>query len=290
MTDNDVDYQEVNDAKASMDHIYDQADPRAYFRELKPLGYCIPGWAKPVFAKLVRHLRRRPDEPIRVLDLGCSYGVNAALLKHDLTMANLYAHWTQDRLAEASPQDVVAYDRRYFESLEADENLEVVGLDRARNAIGYGKSAGLLDEAFAVDLEEGNPTDEMCDALAPVDLQVSTGCVGYVTERTFESLVPVITRGRQPWLANFVLRMFPVDVIAESLASHGYVTEKLANRTFVQRRFGSADEEASVRAQLEAVGIDPSPEIESGCLLAEFYLSRPEAEAARIPVAELLAA
>jgi hypothetical protein len=31
-------YDEINDAKTTMDHIYDHADPRAYFRELKSVG------------------------------------------------------------------------------------------------------------------------------------------------------------------------------------------------------------------------------------------------------------
>ena len=43
----DTIYDEANDAKASMEHIYDQPDPRAYFRELAKLDYAIPGHAKP---------------------------------------------------------------------------------------------------------------------------------------------------------------------------------------------------------------------------------------------------
>ena len=78
----DAEFEKINEAKANMDHIYDQSDPRAYFRELKKLGYGIPGAAKPIFQKLISHLRHRPNDTVHVLDLGCSYGVNAALLKH----------------------------------------------------------------------------------------------------------------------------------------------------------------------------------------------------------------
>ena len=80
----DAAFEEINGAKATMDHIYNQHDPRAYFRELTKLDYAIPGRAKPVFQKLIRHLQERRDEMVSVLDLGCSYGVNAALLKHDV--------------------------------------------------------------------------------------------------------------------------------------------------------------------------------------------------------------
>jgi hypothetical protein len=37
----------------------------------------------------------------------------------------------------------------------------------------------------------------------------STGCVGYVTEKSFESLLLSMTQGRSPWTSNFVLQMFP---------------------------------------------------------------------------------
>ena len=106
MNEND-DYQDSNEAKASMDHIYDQRDPRAYFRELKTHGYSIPDQAKPVFTCLIDRLRERRSGLVRVLDLGCSYGVNAALLKHDLSMEKLYDHWSQPRLSDATPTQVV---------------------------------------------------------------------------------------------------------------------------------------------------------------------------------------
>jgi len=90
---------DANEAKANMDHIYDQPDPRAYFRELRKLSYAIPGVAKPIFQKLISRLRRQRNDTVHVLDLGCSYGVNAALLKHDLSMPDLYDHWGEDDIA-----------------------------------------------------------------------------------------------------------------------------------------------------------------------------------------------
>jgi hypothetical protein len=37
-----------------------------------------------------------------VLDLGCSYGVNAALLKHDLSMRELYERWGQNGIVRVN--------------------------------------------------------------------------------------------------------------------------------------------------------------------------------------------
>ncbi|MFQ5626223.1 MAG: class I SAM-dependent methyltransferase, partial [Methyloligellaceae bacterium] len=217
----DATFEEINEAKASMDHIYDQPDPRAYFRELKKLGYAIPSAAKPIFQKLISHRRRGQDDTIHVLDLGCSYGVNAALLKHDLSMGDLYEHWAQEGLADAAPEEVVEYDQRFFTDLDEPENIEVIGLDVAENAVAFAEEVGLLDEGLAFNLETEPLPASAEEELAPVDLVTSTGCVGYVTEKSFERLLPVITRDRQPWIANFVLRMFPFDAIEETLSDWG---------------------------------------------------------------------
>ncbi|NND49206.1 MAG: class I SAM-dependent methyltransferase [Rhizobiales bacterium] len=286
---NDIAYDEINEAKADMDHIYDRSDPRAYYRELKKLGYAIPGAAKPIFQKLISRLQRRQEEPVTVLDVGCSYGVNAAILKHDLTMPELYDHWAQKSFADASREDVVECDQHFFANLDDADDVEVIGLDEAENAVRFAEEVGLLDEGLAVNLEtEPLPVDAR-EQLASVDLMVSTGCVGYVTEKTFDRLLPAVSQGQQPWIANFVLRMFPYDAIDEALSERGYVTEKLEGHTFVQRAFASATEQEQVVARLREMGIDPSGKETEGNLLAEFYLSRPIEHARKEPIEQVLA-
>lgn len=283
----DTAFEDINEAKASMDHIYNQPDPRAYFRELKKLGYAIPGAAKPIFQKLVSHLRRRRNETVHVLDLGCSYGVNAALLKHDLSMPELYDHWGQDKLTDATPEEVVAYDQRFFAALDEPEDIEVIGLDQAEQAVEFAEESGLLDEGLAINLEMESLPAQAVEELSPVDLVVSTGCVGYVTEKSFDRLLPAVTQGEPPWLANFVLRMFPFNDIEEILNDQGYVTEKLEGHTFIQRRFASSEEQEQVLKQLRELAIDPTGKESEGHLLAEFYLSRPRAEATQQPMERL---
>jgi SAM-dependent methyltransferase len=286
----DATFDEINEAKANMDFVYDQSDPRAYFRELKKLGYAIPSAAKPIFQKLIGHLQRRQDDTVHVLDLGCSYGVNAALLKHDLSMPQLYQHWGQKRLADATPEEVIEYDQRFFADLDEPEDIEVIGLDVAENAVAFAEEVGLLDEGLAINLETEPLPASAEEKLAPVDLVTSTGCVGYVTEKSFERLLPAITRDRQPWIANFVLRMFPFDAIEETLSGWGYITEKLEGQTFVQREFASTEEQGQVLEQLRDEGIDPAGKEAEGNLLAEFYLSRPIKDAAEVPIERLFAA
>lgn len=286
----DTVFENINGAKVNMEHIYDQPDPRAYSRELEKLGYAIPGAAKPVFQKLVSHLRRRQNDTVRVLDIGCSYGVNAALLKYNLSMPELYEHWGQSALQDATPGEVASTDRKFFDDLDEREDISVTGLDQAEPAIAYALQAGLLDEGLAVNLETDAVPKPATENLALVDLVTSTGCVGYVTEKSFQGLLPSMTRGRSPWIGNFVLRMFPFNSIEETLRDWGYVTEKLEGKTFVQRRFAAAEEQEEVLDQLRELGIDPIGKESEGQLLAEFYLSRPAYEVEAAPIERLLSA
>jgi SAM-dependent methyltransferase len=286
----DVAFYEINKAKTNMDNIYDQSDPRAYFRELETLGYAIPTAAKPVFQKLISHRRRSQDDTVHVLDIGCSYGVNAALVKHDLSMGDLYKHWTEYGLAEAGPEEIVEYHQRFLADLDEPEDIKVIGLDVAENAVVFAEKVGLLDKGLAINLETEPLPASAEERLASVELVTSTGCIGYVTEKSFERLLPAITRDRQPWIANFVLRMFPFDPIEETLSGWGYVTEKLEGQTFVQREFASREEEGQILENLREGGIDPAGKEAEGSLLAEFYLSRPIKEAAEMPIERLFAA
>jgi len=282
-------FEEINVAKANMDDVYDQSDPRAYFRELHKLDYAIPDNAKPIFQKLIHQLQKRRDDTVNVLDLGCSYGVNAALLKHDLSMKELYEHWDQKALVEATSEEVLNHDRRFLDNLDEPEDISVIGLDQADAAITFAKDSGLLDNGITVNLESEPLSALETKELAPVDLVISTGCVGYMTEKSFESLLPAVTQGQQPWIANFVARMFPFDTIEETLSNWGYVTEKLEGRVFDQRHFASAQEQEQVIDQLSTQGIDPTGKETEGHLLAEFYLSRPANEVAKTPIGQLLA-
>lgn len=281
---------DISEAKANMDHIYDLPDPRAYFRELRKHGYAIPGVAKPIFQKLISCLRHQRNDTVHVLDLGCSYGVNAALLKHDLSMPDLYDHWGKGEFSGIEPEVLIASDLRYFSNLDEQADITVTGLDQAESAISFGEESGLLDEGLAINLETEPLPGAATKNLALVDLVTSTGCVGYLTEKSFERLLPTLTQGRSPWIGNFVLRMFPFDAIEDTLKEWGYVTEKLEGRTFVQRNFVSDEEQEQVLQQMRELGIDPDGKESEGQLLAEFYLSRPADEVAAASIDQLLAA
>ncbi len=282
-------FEEINEVKFNMDHIYDQTDPRAYFHALKNVDYTIPGEAKPIFEKLINLLQSNRDDRICMLDIGCSYGINAALLKYDLSIDVLYAHWRQKSLKGATTEEVVENDKDFFSNLVEATDVDVIGLDIAENALTYAEEAGLINESVSLNLENEILSDEARKDLAPVDLVTSTGCVGYVTEKSFERLLPAVSQDMKPWFANFVLRMFPFEQIEQTLDEAGYVTEKLEGYPFVQRAFESEQEKDQVISKLLENGIDPNGLETEGNLLAEFYLSRPIEDVSKISFDEIMA-
>ncbi|NKZ04722.1 methyltransferase type 12 [Actinomadura latina] len=260
--------------KISLDHIYTRPDPRAYFSTLRDLDYNIPELAKPHFQRVIAEYREARRVPVpTVLDIGCSYGINAALVKHGATMAELYDRYSGRDAHRQTRATLLSRDRELVRSGEPADPVRFIGLDASDSALSYALDAGLLDGAVHADLENGDPTDEQRARLAATDLVISTGCLGYVTERTISRIVGAC-EGRPPWMAHFILRMFPFDPIEETLAAAGYETVR-RDGLFRQRRFATDEEQAGVLERLSDAGVDPSGLETGGWFYAQLYISKP---------------
>ena len=262
--------------KLSLDHVYNQPDPRDYFSVLSKLDYRVPELAKPFFKRLLDARREVNGEAAaKIVDVGCSYGVNAALLKYDLSLDDLYRLYSEE--APADEETLLARDRALF-SASADEALSFVGVDAAPNAITYAVDAGIMDAGVSTNLEREEPSDADLRAVENSDMIISTGCVGYVTKTSLEHLVEA-GRDKGTWMANFVLRMFDYQPVEEMLSERGYVTERFDGALFPQRRFVSATEQAHVLDNLRKRGISPEAAESEGWYLAELHVSRPADQA-----------
>ncbi len=284
----ELSYADANAGKANFEWTYNQLDPRAYHSALGNFAYDIPERAAPVFRRLFDALRRcRQLDTITAVDLGCSYGINATLLKHDLSMADLRAHYASFD-AEASPREVLALDQKVFSPDKARGDLKVLGLDRAQFATAYAYWAGTLDGAIAENLEEDDPSEQAARTLCDCDAIISTGTVGYIGMPSFDRIIKATAHKAQPWIASFVLRMFDYAPIADRLAAQGYVTETLTGVYFAQRRFVGRREQAHVETILRQRGLDPAGLESEGSYVAECFVSRPKDEVATAPLKQLL--
>lgn len=268
--------------------LYNSKDPRNYFKYLGQLDYIIPHLAQPIFGQLIRARQELQSEPVTVLDLGCSYAINGALMKYALNYEELRQRYTAPPLQTLTSDELLELDRHFYRSWPAQPGVRVIGLDISENAIRYAEKCGLLDRGLAIDLENRDLAPDEAADLADVDIIVSTGCVGYVTAKTFARVMNAIRPGCVPWVASFVLRMFAFDEIEDTLAGYGLVTELYEGATFVQRRFANREEmEATIRA-VERRGLDTYGHETDGLYHANLYISRPPEEIERCPIQKLV--
>ncbi len=264
-----------NTGKIILDDIYDAPNPSNYYNTLSQLKYQIPERAKPVFQNLIREYRQQSHkEKVRILDIGSSYGVNAMLLKCDTDMASLNLHYAELKSKNISTSQMIKQDELFIKNNVKDHNLEILGLDKASNAIEYAIRAKILDGGVDDNLEDNRPSLEAMKTLEKIDIITSTGCIGYVTEKTLKWLLK-INSPKSPWMINFVLRMFPFDEVSSELEKFGYTTEKIEKIKFPQRKFANKKEEKQVLKRLEELGIDPTGYEANGWFYANAYISRP---------------
>lgn len=255
----------TGERKADFSSIYDRPDPRAYFTTLVPLEYQVPAHALPVVESVLdRH-------PGTVLDVCCSYGINATLLRHDIGHDGLGAHAADPARAGLPAEEVIAQDREFLAARRRAPARRVLGLDASRPAIDYALATGVLAAGWAEDLEAADPSPSLAAALGEVSLVLCTGGVGYVGPATFDR---ILTHAPDAWVLAFVLRVFPYDDVARVLAGHGLVTEKLPG-THRQRRFADDAEAAAALHDLRLLGLDPAGREADGWFHAEAFLSRP---------------
>lgn len=270
-------------SKADFGDVYNQPDPRSYYRTLGVLDYEIPAHGAVVFDLLLDEMGGRADKT--VLDVCCGYSANAALLNHDIELADLYEHY--GHLENAAANDITEIDRRWFAEHSRPDPVSVIGLDVAGNAVRYATLAGLLDQGLVADLETGQPDEEITHALAAADLVTVTGGVGYVGEKTFRAIVEA-SGDDPPWVAALCLRWVDYTPIAGALGDLGLVTERLDGYCVPQRRFAHDEERQAALAGVRVRGLDPAPELQLDAHCAELYVSRPPEAARTIPVADIL--
>lgn len=268
----------INLSKANFDEIYIQDDPRGYFSVLGALDYMIPDLAEPVVRQILAARMRRHDVQPTVLDVGCSYGINAAVHRFPLGFSALRNRYARHEMTALSSAELASLDRKFYESWPETGSARFLGLDISAPAIRYAKHVGLIDDGVIADLEEAPLSPADAAIISRANVILSTGAVGYVTEKTYRKLLDAMPN--PPWVISFVLRMFPFDKLAQTLEEHGLVTEKLTGATFVQRRFRDVKEFERTLEELAARGIDTTGLETDGLFQAELFLSRPAQDVA----------
>jgi hypothetical protein len=268
-------------AKADFSDLYLQPDPRQLYTTLGTLDYRVPEFALPVIND-VHH-------DGTVLDVCCSYGVGAAQLRYDVSIADLSARYSDPVMAELDTSALIATDREFFASRTPWREVHVVGLDASAPAIRYALDVGLMTDGWAEDLERSEPSTALTTGLADVTTITCTGGIGYIGSATFERILAAHPDPTNLRAVLFVLRVFDYAEIIDVFADRGLIAERLPDVTFPQRRFANAAEQESALSGLAAQGIVAVGQEHTGWFHAECVVIRPADQAARVPIDQLTA-
>jgi carnitine O-acetyltransferase len=243
-------YDEQNRVKASFDAAYTSQTPHQYLYNMTAVDYRMADYMNPFLnAAVDASVSPPPKRPVRILDLGCSYGVSGALLKTDCSYQELAQFFQDETSLEYS--SCVIESKRWLESHVGREDVEVVGFDSSAAAIRFATAARMIDKGITRNLEEHESelTEDERSLIRQCDVLLSTGVIGYVTEKTVGPILDEFghdVRGPLGAVAIMsVLELFDPEPIAESFAEHGYRFGQLPIR-IPQRRFVDEEEREGV--------------------------------------------
>lgn len=261
------------------DDTYDRPDCRAYFRMMDALGYRNQHHAVAAFrAGLDELTRLRGISSPRVFDFASSYGIVSLLMGWDVTLAAVFRRYREARLIEATPQQVMAWDRDWLSGLRRDDvTIRFSGLDVMPNAVAYAGNVGLFEAGFAEDLETAEPSPALAAELSQVDMIVECGSVAQLMPRALDRMLTACGE-QKPWLMTSPIRGNERAAADEVLRAHGLVQEMLPIPPFVHRRFENADEQARAIANARAAGHVTDGVETTGHFHAQVLLARPEGE------------
>ena len=276
--------------KDDFGRVYDLEDPSPYFTALEPSDYRMPE----VLARTLKAVHRPVSAArgtaggLRVLDFACGYGAIGTLLRHDLSMADVYARYQERQWRPSDARRYWSADAAFFAARrEARADFEIGGTDIAGVALEYAAALGFLDRTFHENLVEDAPSEELKRFLHGVDLVVESGSLGDLLPGAFERILDGCVDARLPWFLYCPrpdVDWAPLDAL---WAARGYRTESLGTEPVRYRKALAAEERADMFRVTRALGIRDEDVMRDGYLLVDMTLARPEADAGNPPIARL---
>ena len=276
--------------KDDFDRVYDLEDPSRYFTALRPSDYRMPA----VLASALKAIRgqvcaaRGTGDALRVLDFACGYGTIGALLRHDVSMTEIYARYGERHWRPADARRYWQADAAFFAARrEASVNFEIGGTDIAGVALEYAAALGFVDRTFRENLVERAPSGALARFLDGADLVVESGSLGDLLPVAFGRVLDVCTGAGRPWFLYCPrpdVDWGPLNVL---WAEQGYRTERLGSEPVRYRKALATREQADMLRVTRALGRADHAVMRNGYLLVDMTLARPEADAGNPPIARL---
>ena len=270
--------------------VYDLEDPSPYFNALRPSGYRMPE----VLARALKAIHRPvcaargTDGTLWVLDFACGYGAVGALLRHEVSMQEVYAwygrrHWRPVDARRHRDADAAFFAARRAESV----TFEIGGVDVAGAALEYAEALGFLDRTFHENLIDDVPSEALRLFLDGVDLVVESGSLGDLLPAAFERILDCRGDGARPWFIYCPRPDVDWTPLNRLWAERGFRAESLGTGPVRYRKPLGAEERADMLRITRALGKPEETVMRDGYLLVDMTLARPEADAGNPPIARL---
>ncbi|MGA6994020.1 MAG: hypothetical protein WBX50_08995 [Candidatus Deferrimicrobiaceae bacterium] len=275
-------YDTANEAKASFDDVYIAPTPHSYIALMAKIGYEISDQARPYCTAAAGLLREHNGNarPVQMLDVGCSYGIGAAVVKYGCRLDEIVAFF-----ASRAPKEYHAMCEamRMWLNIVPPPNCDMraVGLDSSQPAIRCALDAGLLDGGIARDFEQPDvtPAEDEVAWFRSSNLLISTGTIGYVTERTFDVILRHLGKDYPgdfgPFAVVTILRMFDHAPIKTVFEKHGLTFGAVPGARLPQRWFTDADERREVLSLLHDRKIETREWEDRGKHFADLFIAAP---------------
>ena len=272
-------YETENQAKACFDGVYTAPTPHDYIAQMAKNGYEIGEQARPYCIAAADVLKEHTEDawPVQMLDIGCSYGMGSAFVKYGCSFDEMVAFFSTR--APRDPHAACEAMRAWINVTPPRYDVRCVGLDRSKPAIRFAMRAGLLDGGMARNFENSDitPNAEECSWLRSCNLLISTGAIGYVTDRTIAHVVQHAGKDHPsefgPLAVFTILRMFEARPIRDVFENLGFRFEKVPGIMLPQRRFTDKNEREGVLKILHDKGVNTREWEDLGKQFAELFIA-----------------
>ena len=276
--------------KDDFGRVYDLEDPGPYFNALRPSGYRMPEVLAGALKAIHRPVcvARDAGDTLRVLDFACGYGAVGALLRHRVSMRELYARYAERRWQPGDGRTNWAADAEFFAVRRVgSRGFEIGGTDIAGTALEYAEAMGFVDRTFPANLVDHPPSEALGRFLRGVDLVVESGSLGELLPVAFERILDCGPGDRPPWFLYGPRPDTDWTGLDALWAARGYRSESLGAEPVRYRKPLGTPEHADILRATRALGRADESVMRDGYLLVDMTLARPESEAGNPPIGRL---
>ena len=276
--------------KDDFDRVYDLEDPSPYFTALRPADYRMPAVLAGTLKAIHRPVAtaRTTGGVLRLLDFACGYGVIGALLRHSVSLADMYAWYGERQWLPADSRRFWSADAAFLHSRRSREpRFEIGGVDIAGIALEYAAAMGFVDTVFHENLVERPPGDALRQFVQGADLVVECGALGDLITTAFERILDCCRGAGRPWFVYCPRPDLDWTGLHALWAARGYHAESLGTTPVRYRKALGAAEQADMSRVIRELGRPESTVTRDGYLLVDMTLARPDAEIGNPLIAEL---